>query len=266
MQPYHYKIKHIHTGKYYIGSQYGKKSNKNNFFVSYFTSSKTVKKIISKEGVAAFQIIYLIEREDAREYESRLLKRLYEKFGKDKFLQIMFNRNISPGILLDQDSINRQKETKRKLLEQGKIKKPIPPNWKGKTRSDKMRKKLSLSKMGHEVSTETRSKLREANLGKTQSTETKEKRAETLSRNPNAYGKKHWLFVSPSLKYYYTKGNRNIRLEELGLKLGAGFANYVNSGKSPSQGKNVGWKFYEGESNILMLLSKIDKKDITYYE
>ena len=41
--PYFYKIIHKLTGKYYVGSQYGKTANKENFFASYFTSSQTIK-------------------------------------------------------------------------------------------------------------------------------------------------------------------------------------------------------------------------------
>ena len=264
--PYFYKIKHKLTGKYYVGSQYGKTANKENFFASYFTSSQTIKNIILNEGIEIFKICVMIERKDAREYENYYLRRCYRLLGKDKFLKIFYNRNLAPGILLDDDIITKQTLTRKLKWNSGLITKPVPPNWKGKQRSNAMRKKLSNSKKGHEVTNDTRKKLREANLGKVQSHATKEKRAKSLKLNPNAYNKKHWLFVSPNKKYYYTIGKRNQRLHELGLSEGPGFLNYVNTNKSPTHGKNIGWLFFEGKEKIEDLLKNIKKEDICYYE
>jgi hypothetical protein len=88
MQPYIYKLRNKLTGQYYIGVQYGKKSNPSNLWKTYFSSSKYV--LENKEN---FEVVYTKPREDAREYESKLLNRIFRIFGKEKFLQIMFNRN-----------------------------------------------------------------------------------------------------------------------------------------------------------------------------
>lgn len=114
MNPYFYKIKHIPSGRYYVGSQYGKNSDPKKFWDSYMTSSKYIKQMISESGKNSFVIIKIVERADAREYECRLLKRLYNFFGKEKFLEIMINRNISPGILLTDEIISKANE-KRKI-------------------------------------------------------------------------------------------------------------------------------------------------------
>jgi len=114
MNPYFYKIKHKPTGKYYIGSQYGINSDPTTFWDIYFTSSKYVKLLLEEYGKDSFEIKKIIIRQDAREYEAKLLKRLYRYFGKDKFLQIMINRNIAPGILLTQEIISKANE-KRKI-------------------------------------------------------------------------------------------------------------------------------------------------------
>lgn len=265
-KPYFYKIKNKATGKYYVGSQYGTDACKENFFVTYFTSSQYVNEIILNEGIDSFEIVSLIERNDARDYESYYLQKCYRLLGKDKFLDMFYNRSLSPGILLDETIIAKQTETKRNKWSNGEISKPVPPNWKGKRRSTRMKERLSQSKMGHTVSKETRQKLRDANLGKTQKQETKEKRATSLALNKNAYGRKHWLFISPNNKYYYSLGKRNQRLHELGLSEGPGFINYVNTGTSPSQGKNIGWLFYEGEENIKKILNTTKQENIIYYE
>jgi len=265
-KPYFYKIKNKKTGKYYIGSQYGRNVCKENFFVTYFTSSQYVNDIILRDGVDAFEIVRITERDDARDYESYYLQKCYKLLGRDKFLEMFYNRTLSPGILLDETIIAKQTETRQNKWNNGEITKPVPPNWKGKQRSKTMKERLSQSKMGHPVSKETRQKLRNANLGKTQSQETKEKRAKSLALNKNAYGKKYWLFVSPDKKYYYTIGKRNQRLHELGLSEGPGFINYVNTNISPKQGKNIGWLFYEGEENIKKILHNVNQENIIYYE
>jgi len=265
-KPYFYKIRNKLTNKYYVGSQYGKTANKDNFFSTYFTSSQYVNEVITNDGVDVFEIVVIKERDDARDYEAYYLQKCYRLLGKDKFLNMFYNRNMSPGILLDEIIIAKQTETKQNKWNNGEIPKPIPPNWRGKQRSKKMRERLSQSKMGHSVSKKTRQKLRDANLGKTQTQETKNKRAMSLASNQNAYGRKHWLFVSPENKYYYTIGKRNQRLHELGLSEGPGFINYVNTYKSPSQGKNISWLFYEGEENIKNILQNIPQENIIYYE
>lgn len=265
-KPYFYKIKNKLTGKYYVGSQYGKYANKDNFFTTYFTSSRYIQEVINNDGIEIFEILCICEREDAREYEAYYLQKCYRLLGKDKFLKTFYNRSLSPGILLDTDITARQSRTKKTKYATGELEKPIPPNWKGKKRSRQMRERLSSSKKGCIISEATREKLRQANLGKTQSAETKEKRAKTLSSVKGAYGRKHWLFISPDGHHYYVRDNRNRRLHELGLSEGPGFINYVNTGSSPKQGKNVGWLFYEGEERIIELIKEINKDNITYYE
>lgn len=265
-KPYFYKIKNTLTGKYYVGSQYGKHANKDNLFNTYFTSSQYITDIILNDGIEVLKIVYTKERNDAREYETYYLNRCYSWFGKDKFLSIFYNRSLSPGILLDNDIIEKQTATKKQRWNSGEVTKPIPPNWKGKKRSENMCKKLSDSKMGHEVTFDTRQKLRDANLGKKQTNATKQNRADSLAKNPNAYGKKHWLFVSFTGHYYYTVGKRNIRLYELKLSEGPTFVRYLNTTIPVPAGKNAGWMFFEGESIIKEILKTIDGKNITYYE
>lgn len=121
---YFYKIKNINTGQYYIGSQYGKMAHPNNLLKTYFTSSKIVKEM----GYENFRIVYTKVREDAREYEARFLKKAYSILGRKKFLEILLNRNISPGILLTEENINLANQKRKisnsisakKLLEEGR--------------------------------------------------------------------------------------------------------------------------------------------------
>ena len=106
MKPYFYKIQHVPTGKYYVGTQYGKTSNPYKFWKTYFTSSKYVKNLIERDGEDSFIIINIQIRNDARMYEHRYLKKAYNLLGKSRFLEIFLNRNIAPGILLTDEIIS----------------------------------------------------------------------------------------------------------------------------------------------------------------
>jgi hypothetical protein len=117
MTPYVYKIKSKHTGKCYIGCQYKKTANPNNFWKKYFTSNKYV-----KENVQEFQIVYVKPREDAREYERKLLSRLYSFYGKEKFCKLLLNRNLAPGIIHDEEERERISERLKKRWANGKMK------------------------------------------------------------------------------------------------------------------------------------------------
>lgn len=111
MTPYFYKIKHVSSGRIYVGCQYGKKSNPDNFFVKYFTSSDAVKSIIEAEGKESFIIETIIIRKDARNFEKRYLSFIFHILGKDNFCKIFINRNLAPGIILDDAAIEKLKKS-----------------------------------------------------------------------------------------------------------------------------------------------------------
>lgn len=114
MSSYFYKIKHKPTGRFYVGSQYGKNCDPANLLKTYVTSSKYVRALIKETGIDSFEIVKIAVREDARNYEARFLKRSFNMFGKEKFLSLMINRNIAPGILLT-DEIIQKANVKRKV-------------------------------------------------------------------------------------------------------------------------------------------------------
>lgn len=128
MQPYFYKIYHKPTKKYYVGSQYGKNSDPQKFWTEYVTSSKYIQALIEEHGKTSFVILKIQPRNDAREYEAKLLQRLYRFYGKKLFLDMMINRNIAPGILLTDEIIAKANEKRtisnslsaKKLFKQGR--------------------------------------------------------------------------------------------------------------------------------------------------
>lgn len=78
---YVYFVKHIPTGKFYYGSRYQNVRRNirasDDLWVSYFTSSKDIKKIISQEGPGNFSVDILFESENFNEcfiLEQKLIK------------------------------------------------------------------------------------------------------------------------------------------------------------------------------------------------
>ena len=112
--PFTYLLYCKPTGQYYYGSRYSNNSHPSQLWKTYFTSSKTVKKLIEQDGINSFIIEYVDIRNDAREYEQTYLMEMYKKYGKTKFLEIYLNRNLSPGILLTEEIIEKANE-KRKI-------------------------------------------------------------------------------------------------------------------------------------------------------
>jgi len=107
-------LKHKKTGKYYVGSQYGKNSDPSKLWIKYFTSSKLVKKLILEDGEESFEIISIICRKDARVYEQRYLMKAYHLLGRAKFINLFLNRNLSPGILLTEEILKKANSAEKK--------------------------------------------------------------------------------------------------------------------------------------------------------
>lgn len=174
MTPYFYKIKEISTGRYYVGCQYGKNSNPDNLFKTYFTSNQYIKSKPSEE----FIIEKIITRSDAREYEKRYLKKCYNILGREKFLSLMINRNLAPGILNTPETIAKA-NIKRKVSNKISAKKLVAagthnflhqpnPSWKEENKQ-KISKRMKGNKLGslRKMTPELRSKLSEKSKGNT---------------------------------------------------------------------------------------------------
>jgi hypothetical protein len=72
---YVYVIQDDITKFYYIGSQYGIGVHPSHFWVTYFTSSPTIHKIIKQSGADRFKLIKLVVHVDAYKLETRFLQR-----------------------------------------------------------------------------------------------------------------------------------------------------------------------------------------------
>lgn len=188
--PYVYKIKSIYTGKYYIGSQYGKHSNTQNFWKTYFTSSKYV-----NSNVDEFVVVYVKPRNDAREYERKLLSRLYSLYGRDKFCEMMINRNLAPGIIHDEEDKKKISIRLKKRWKDGHMSEPHKKAT--ATRKTRVYNKVFLSEeMRNSISQRMKSNnpmfdedVRRKHKESVNTPEFQRKRSETSKGNKNCKGK-----------------------------------------------------------------------------
>lgn len=123
--PYTYFIKHKETGYFYYGVKYSKNADPNLFWVNYFTSSKSVKKLIEIYGKDSFEVQIrrtFKDRIHAKKWEDKVISKIR---NWDKCLNISVggdaikshkNRHIK-----DKDGLSNYKkaciktaETKRK--------------------------------------------------------------------------------------------------------------------------------------------------------
>lgn len=193
MTAYFYKIKHKQTGKYYVGSQYGKNSDPINLLKKYKTSSKYIKKLMEQYGEDCFNIVKIIVRSDAREYEAKYLKKAYNILGRKRFLEIMINRNLAPGILLSKETIAKANEkrkisnslSQKRLLQQGRHNFQIKPAQ----RTENWRKKISERMKGNNYGS-----FRKMDVS------LKEKLANASKGNTNVRGTKWWYNSELNIK------------------------------------------------------------------
>jgi hypothetical protein len=174
MTPYFYKIKEISTGMYYVGCQYGKSSDPDNLFTTYFTSNQYIKSKPSSD----FIIEKIIVRDDARIYEKRYLKKCYYILGREKFLKIMINRNLAPGILSTPETIEKANIKRRisnkvsadRLVSAGTHNFLNQPNPSCKKENrEKISKRMMGNKFGalRKITPELKAKLSEKSKGNT---------------------------------------------------------------------------------------------------
>jgi hypothetical protein len=258
-----YKITNTVNNKCYYGIVFGKKQTPEKRFEEHMSGKGG--KLLYEYGVKEFGRenfkLEIIEKG-----ELNYIRDLEVQNNKNNLYPAGYNGNTSHAITLTPKQIQQMSETKKQMFSTYPEKKPIPPTWKGKKRSVTMRKKLSASKMGHTVSNETRKKISSTLKGRKQSEETKLKRATTTSKNPNGYGRRHWLAINPNNIYYYTHGKVNELFKKIKVARGVEFYKNLNTGipsktKRPKISTVEGWLFYNDEQKIKQLLEEAKFKN-----
>lgn len=150
--PYVYLIRHIPSGKFYAGSSYKKNCHPDQFWTSYFTSSKIVKGLIKEDGLNSFEVLEVIPRllDDACQYEATFLKTV-NAAQSDKWI----NKSNGRGEFYNCGPMTET--TKAKMSEAKK----------GKPKSNEHRNSVSKTLTGHIVSEETKSKISKSRIGMT---------------------------------------------------------------------------------------------------
>lgn len=149
--PYTYCIKHLPSGKRYYGARWAKNCHPTDLWVTYFTSSSVIKKLIEKDGPESFtyEVRKIFNsRESALYWEQRVLCRLKILKNTNWFNRGYFSKDRLKSIL-DED---RNRKISQSLT--GRINGPMPQATKDKIgkansgrilppRTDEHRRKLS---------------------------------------------------------------------------------------------------------------------------
>jgi hypothetical protein len=165
--PYTYLLKHINSDKFYYGVRYAKGCSPNDFWNTYFTSSKHIKELINTYGKDSF--VYEIRKtfEDKKKaiaWEHRVLKRI-NAVSRNDFINKTDNIAIcsdSARFMLGKFQTDKQKSAAAKTGK-GNL---------GRKASDETKVKISMSlldnkhKLGKKESDETKLKKSLSKLGK----------------------------------------------------------------------------------------------------
>lgn len=166
--PYTYLLKHIPTNSYYYGVRFAKNCHPKEFWVTYKTSSKYIKKLIEQYGESSFE--FQIRKtffcpNKARLWETKVLKRM-NAVDRQDFINRTDNISIS---MEDANKGRMNRVPSDKLIEC--VAEVGKSNF-GKKHSKETKEKVSNSligntrKLGKKETDETRLKKRNAKLGK----------------------------------------------------------------------------------------------------
>jgi hypothetical protein len=249
-----YKITNIINNMCYYGIVFGKNKTINDRFREHMTGKGGI--FLYTEGVLKFgEKNFIIEEIETNDLNS--IRDLESKLNKNNLWPIGYNGNYSHAIVVTDEQHKKITKSKKEKWNLNPELKPIPPNWKGKQRSDTMKSRLSASKLGHKVSAETREKLRIANLGKKCSKETNSKRKNSLEKNPKSYNRNHWLAIDRHGIGHYNFGNRYKLFKQIGCAASKNFYNSLNTGIPVTCNRNSpnnGWTFYNDSLKINELI------------
>jgi ribosomal protein L39E len=162
--PYTYIITHIESNVKYYGVQYKKTSNPNDLGVTYFSSSKVLKKLIKEEGVDKFKFEVrkiFIDKHKAIEWEKRFLTRI-DAANSPMWFNLSNSGAVNPGGY-KLSLITRLKMSKEKSIEhKEKLKKHLEKNRKIPEWTDERKKQWSNRMMKNKINSGRKQKQRSA--------------------------------------------------------------------------------------------------------
>jgi len=165
--PYTYLIGWSKHQKFYYGVRYGKNCHPSDLWISYFTSSKHVKKFRLENGEPDVIVIRKTfdTSEKARNWEDKVLKKmkvifddkwLNRSYGKDAFYNKKLSDEHKNKISISKTGKKHSEETKRKISLNSAVKRePLSEEQKVKISQSMIgmkRPKISCSKCGVKAS------------------------------------------------------------------------------------------------------------------
>lgn len=253
-----YKVTNIINNKCYFGIIFGKNQTPEKRFEEHMSGRGG--KLLYKHGVKKYgRENFKLEILEKGELD--YIRNLEVQNNRNNLYPIGYNGNVSHAMVLTPEQKQQALKTRSEMHKLYPEKKPVPPTWKGKKRSETMRKKLSASKMGHTVSEEARKKISNTLKGRKHTQETITKRRLTLLQHPTACGKQHWLAISSENVYHYTHGKAIEMCKKIGVARSKAYYKNMNTGlplksKRPMLSKCEGWTFYNDEKKIKQLLEQ----------
>ena len=206
MIPFTYCITHLPTNRRYYGSRYARNCHPDDLGKTYFSSSKTVTKMIKEEGVENF--LFEVRKtfdspKDCLEWETKVLTRL-DAMNSDRWL----NRSNSGMSWYNGGPMSNEHRSK------------ISAANKGKPRNENQKRAVSESNKRRGVSDTTKAKLSESMsgsgnpmFGRSRKGEThnwtdegKAKQCKAVSAPISCLG-----IVYPSIKDAVAAGHKNLR-------------------------------------------------------
>ena len=173
--PYTYLVKHKPSNCVYYGVRYAKNCHPDDFFIKYFTSSTTIKKLIDQDGIDSFE--YEIRRtftdaSKARDWEVKVLRRMNVLYH-DLFL----NQAINRGIWKNNDWWKGKTRSPRTPEHTAKLVATFKARGRGignksntgRPSPKEVNAKISKTLMGRIISEETRRKMSDSHKGKPKS-------------------------------------------------------------------------------------------------
>ena len=195
-QPYTYLLKFKPTGQTYYGSSYANNKSKvahpTQLWVTYFTSSKVIKKLIEEYGADSFDVQIrktFLTAKHTLIWEHKVLTRL--NAVKDK--KWLNRTNGNKLFYLDDNARARLSASKKGYIASEETRKKLSDIHANRSDEEKIAIKVKASKSlsGRTQSTETKAKISKSHIGRKFTEEHKQKIREARQNKPgNRTGKK----------------------------------------------------------------------------
>ncbi len=187
LKAYTYKVTNKITGQFYFGSRTNNiakgRTPEEDIWKCYFTSSKTVKRLMEEYGIDSFDVEIILTDEDYGKCFWEEQRLIYEH--KDNPLRLnkaYVNPNTGEKVLTTFNETDEEKRIRAKKISQNKKGRFNSNGHYGMKHTDETRKKMkeAQAKLNYKHSDETKQNMR----GRIRSTEHSKKLSESLKGKP----------------------------------------------------------------------------------